>query len=375
MSSVAALSLLLAVLSTQAQKPSDSYLHLSDEGRVISGRWDVSLLDLDEVLGLDVGGDGAITWGEVRAREADIRRYVLGRLALGADGRPCELVTRDTLRIAEYTDGAYAVLAFDARCARPFTRLDVDYSLLFDSDPQHRGIVRVSSGDTDSPLVFSNSRHFAQVRLRAASPWRMAGRMVVEGALHVVSRADHLLFLVALLLPSVLRREGGGPGETTPGFASALWTLVKGVSAFTVAHALTLAAATLGWVSLPARFVGVAIALSLLALAVDNLHPLWRGTRWAVAFVLGLLHGFGFASALAEWGLSAGSLTLALLGFNLGVELGQLAWVVAFLPLAFVLRDSRLYRRAVVVGGSVAIALLAGFWAAERALGLGVPVS
>ncbi|AKQ70788.1 Membrane protein [Myxococcus hansupus] len=372
---MAALSLLLVSLSAQAQKPSDSYLHLIDKGGAIAGRWDVALQDLDEVLGLDAGGDGAITWGEVLARQADIRRYVLGRLALGADGQPCELVARDSLRIAQHSDGAYAVVAFDARCAAPVTRLDVDYSLLFDSDPQHRGIVRVGAAEEGAPLIFSASQHFARVRLRGASPWRMTGHMVVEGAVHVMTRVDHLLFLVALLLPAVLRRAPDGRWEEVSDYRLALWDLVMGVSAFTMAHALTLAAATLGWVSPPPGFTAFAIALSLLVLALDNLRPLGWGVRWVAVFVLGLLHGFGFASVLAGWGLSAGSLTLALLGFNLGVELGQLVWVAAFLPLAFALRGSALYRRAVLGGGSAAIALLAGFWLAQRVLGLGVSVT
>ncbi len=374
MSRGAVLALLLVSLSAQAQKPSDSYLHLVDTGGDIAGRWDVALQDLDEVLGLDAGGDGAITWGEVLARQADIRRYVLGRLVLGADGRPCALVARDSLHIAQHLDGAYAVVAFDARCAAPITHLDVDYSLLFDSDPQHRGIVRVGSEET-APLIFSASQHFARVRLRGTSPWRMTGHLVVEGAVHVMSRVDHLLFLVALLLPSVLRRTPEGGWEAVSDFRRALWDLVMAVSAFTVAHALTLAAATVGWVSLPPRFTTVAIALSLLVLALDNLRPLGWGVRWTVAFVLGLLHGFGFASVLAGAGLPTGQLTLALLGFNLGVELGQLVWVAAFLPLAFALRGSVLYRRAVLEGGSVAIALLASFWLAQRALGWGVSVT
>ncbi|ABF86438.1 putative membrane protein [Myxococcus xanthus DK 1622] len=373
MSRVALLSLLLVSLSAQAQKPSDSYLRLTEaDGQGVSGRWDVSLQDLDDVLGLDAGGDGAITWGEVLAREADIRSYVLGRLVLGSEGAPCALVSQGGLHIRQHSDGAYAVVDFDARCTGSAARLDVDYTLLFDHDPLHRGIVRVGARE---PLIFSVSQHFARVHLRDESPWRTAERMTVEGALHVVTRPDHLLFLFALLLPSVLRRDVDGRWVAVSGFGTALWDVVKVVSAFTVAHALTLVAATLGWASLPPRFVSIAFALGILVAALDNVRPLGWGTRWTVAFVLGLLHGFGFASVLAGMGLSAGSLALALLGFNLGVELGQVAFVAALLPLAFVLRKAPLYRRAVVVGGSVAIALLACLWLAERALGLGVSVT
>jgi hypothetical protein len=155
-------------------------------------------------------------------------------------------------------------------------------------------------------------------------------------------------------------------------FGPALRDVVKVVSAFTVAHSLTLSIASLGWVALPSRLVESAIAASVIAAALNNVLPFMRGTRWLAAFLLGLLHGFGFASVLADLGLPPGSLAVTLLGFNLGVELGQLACVAAFLPLAFALRGSLFYRRAVLVGGSAAIALLACAWLAERAFGIGL---
>ena len=100
--------------------------------------------------------------------------------------------------------------------------------------------------------------------------------------------------------------------------------------------------------------------------ALNNVWPLFRGRRWTVAFVFGLIHGFGFASVLADLGLPQGALVLALVGFNVGVELGQLAIVAVFMPLAFALRRSAFYRRVVMLGGSWTIAALAAVWLAER---------
>jgi HupE / UreJ protein len=104
--------------------------------------------------------------------------------------------------------------------------------------------------------------------------------------------------------------------------------------------------------------------------ALNNVWPLVHGRRWAVAFAFGLIHGFGFASVLADLGLPQGTLLLALVGFNLGVEAGQLAIVAAFLPLAFALRRTAFYRRGVFVGGSLLIAALAAVWLAERGFNL-----
>ena len=143
--------------------------------------------------------------------------------------------------------------------------------------------------------------------------------------------------------------------------------VLKIVTAFTVAHSITLSLAALGLVELPSRLVESAIAVSVILAALNNLRPLVLGRLWMVAFGFGLLHGFGFASALAGLGLPRDALALALVGFNLGVEAGQLAIVLVFLPVAFALRHSSLYRRQVMFGGSLLIALLASIWFIERA--------
>ena len=138
------------------------------------------------------------------------------------------------------------------------------------------------------------------------------------------------------------------------------------VTAFTAAHSITLTLATLGYVSLPSRWVESAIAASVVLAALNNVVPVFHGRRWMVAFGFGLIHGFGFASVLSDLGLPRDALALALVGFNLGVECGQLAIVALFLPLAFGLRRSWFYRRLVMAGGSLVIAALAAVWLCER---------
>ena len=149
-----------------------------------------------------------------------------------------------------------------------------------------------------------------------------------------------------------------------------LWDVFKVVTAFTVAHSITLSLAALSVISLPSRLVESAIALSVLLAALNNLWPVVGRGRWLVAFGFGLIHGFGFASVLADLGLPQGALALALLGFNLGVEVGQLAIVAAFLPMAYALRRSFFYRRVVLLGGSLLIAAVAAAWFVERAFEL-----
>jgi len=149
-------------------------------------------------------------------------------------------------------------------------------------------------------------------------------------------------------------------------FRPALINVLKIVTAFTLAHSLTLSLATLGIVRLPPRLVESTIAASVILAALNNIRPVLGERGWIVAFCFGLVHGFGFANVLVDLGLARPTLALALIGFNLGVEIGQLAIVAAFLPLAFGLRGSWVYQRLTFRFGSAVIALLAATWMMER---------
>jgi hypothetical protein len=146
--------------------------------------------------------------------------------------------------------------------------------------------------------------------------------------------------------------------------------VLKIVTAFTLAHSITLTLAALGVLAIPSRVVESVIAASVALAAANNIWPLFRGQRAGAAFAFGLLHGFGFASVLLDLGLPPSSLLLSLVGFNVGVELGQIAIVAVFLPLAYLARNTAFYRKAVLVGGSVLILAIALVWLAERVLDL-----
>ena len=189
-----------------------------------------------------------------------------------------------------------------------------------------------------------------------SSRWVTAATYLKLGIEHILLGFDHLLFVLALLILT----EG-------------TWRLVKTVTAFTIAHSMTLALATLGFVHVPARPVEAVIALSIAFVAVEIVHvrqgrtSLAARAPWLVAFVFGLLHGFGFAGALSEIGLPTGQIPVALLFFNIGVEIGQLLFVGAVLALVGLVRVRRLSLPTwLKLMPPYAIGTIAMFWVIER---------
>ncbi len=352
-----------------AHKPSDSYLTLraTQSSSDIAVRWDIALRDLDYVLQLDRDGNGELSWGEVRQRTDDITRLATSRLALSSADKACAWASTAPLALDKHSDGNYAVLSLSAQCEGLTREVKTAYSLFFDVDPTHRGLVQwIAPGSNQAQaLIFGTESASQSLALQPAGAWETLSQYVVEGVWHIWIGYDHILFLLALLLPAVLvRREGRW--EPAPRLGGAVREVFKVVTAFTLAHSITLSLAALEVVTLPSRLVESAIAASVIVAALNNLRGTLDNRRWVMAFVFGLIHGFGFASVLADLGLPQDALVLALVGFNVGVELGQLAIVAVFLPLAFWLRATRFYRVGILKGGSVWVALLAAWWLAQR---------
>jgi hypothetical protein len=353
--------------AAHAHKPSDSYLTLYADGQSLRGQWDIALRDLEYAVGLDANGDGEITWGELKAKQADVDSYALARLALRADGKPCRLTPTEHL-VDDHTDGAYIVLRFSAECGgTPYRSAEVEYSLFFDLDPTHRGLLRVERGRDSITGILGPDRPRLKLDAEGRSRLDQFADYVREGVWHIWIGFDHILFLVSLLLPSVFILQGKD-WKPAGRFRDTFWDVFRVATSFTVAHSITLSLAALSIIQLPSRLVESMIALSVVVAALNNIWPLVHDRRWAVAFGFGLIHGFGFASVLADLGLPRDALLLALVGFNVGVELGQLAIISAFLPAAYAIRSTWAYRRIVFIGGSAAIVMVASIWLAERAL-------
>jgi hypothetical protein len=303
----AALAVALSLASgwAQAHRPSDAFLTLEIREHRIEGRWEIALRDLDLALGLDRNGDHQLSWGELRTERARVEADALPALTFDGDETPC--------------------------------------------------VVRIIGPDHPQ-RTFELAGH---------SRWAAFRDYLRHGIWHIWIGYDHILFLLALLLPAVLSVcNGVWTGQAR--FGRVVQDVVAVVTSFTIAHSITLTLAALGLVRVPAIWIESAIAISVMLAALNNIVPLVERRRWALGFAFGLIHGFGFASVLGELGLPQDARLFALVAFNLGVEVGQLAIVGIALPLAFALRHTTLYRSGVRIAGSAGVAALAAIWFFQR---------
>jgi len=287
----------------------------------------------------------------VRAGRPDSRDRLLGhlrdKLALVDQGRRCEPAQG-------FVDvgGAEAdrvTLVMDFACASDVRELSIRDDLFDVLGSDHHTLAKIESGGEIRELAFATEAREARVSFAARQPSREEGSFFRLGVEHILTGYDHLLFLGALLL------RGGR-----------LLSLFKIITAFTVAHSITLALAVFGLVAVPERLVECVIAASIVYVALENVFLRDAPSqRWAVSFLFGLVHGFGFASALNPLHLPPRHLALALLGFNLGVEAGQALVVALLLPILVWMRSLRWERRAVQTA-SGAVALLGFIWFVER---------
>ena len=361
--------LLAGATRADAHLASDSYLRIEiGKTGTVTGQWDIALRDLDVAVGLDVDQDGDITWGELRAKTRDVEAYAFGRLAVVDGVGSCRL-TPTSMMVERHAGLAYAVLPFSVECPGG-GQLTLRYRLLFDIDPSHRGLLTVAAGEQVRSEVLTPEH--AEVAIDAG-PVRLIdqiGQFLRFGFEHILLGYDHLLFISVLLITAALRRPAGPAWVPIDGLGRVLAETIKTLTAFTLAHAIVLTAAVLGFVNAPARLVEPAVALTIMFAALDNIHPILPRLRWQVAFLFGLVHGLSFASALGPMRLPALGLALALASFNIGVETGQIALALLLVPIVFVLRHEAVYRRIVTPAASLAAAVLAGMWLLNRVFGL-----
>jgi hypothetical protein len=339
----------LAVRDLAAHPLQFSFVDLSATAGRLDAAITVHAFDAAHDLGL-ASEDVVFEAGFAARDGARLMMLVLARLAIRADDQPIHLTPIDATVVP---DQRAVVMRFETALARPLSRAHVS-GVLFPYDPLHQTFVRLfQDGAITQQEILTASRPAATfVAGGVQGRWDVFQRFVRSGIEHIAIGPDHVLFLVGLLL------TGGG-----------LWPLVRIVTAFTIAHSITLSLAALDLVTPPARLIEPAIALSICYVGVDNLlrGPGGRDRRAWIALVFGLVHGFGFANVLRELELPGHLLGWSLFAFNVGVEIGQLAIVIVVAgALAWIRRAHPRISRWVVVGGSMVVIWAGFFWFVER---------
>ncbi|MBX3274073.1 MAG: HupE/UreJ family protein [Sandaracinaceae bacterium] len=321
----------------------------------------VDLDPIDVAYELDVADPEHPDLDALLARADEVRAWAAGVFSMRTDGGACAVTPGEVGAVAveslRFARAVRVELAF--ACPEPRASAVFRDEAVFPTDRQHEAIVRAGGAVT----VLRVGRQEAPVGA-APSLGETLLTFLLEGAIHLFTGYDHVLFLLSLLLVA-------GELAARDGKKKAIVDVALLVTAFTVGHSVTLIAAALDVVALPSRLVESAIAASIVAVAGWNLVRLEArvGLRW-VAAAFGLVHGFGFSSVLRELLLPAGQRVVALLAFNVGIELGQLAIVLLVVPLLALAGEARWYRSAVIRGGSALIALIASWWLVERAFDL-----
>ncbi|MGP4788381.1 HupE/UreJ family protein [Psychrobacter sp. 1Y11] len=364
--------ILLAISPTlvQAHEASTAYLNLTTADTDTTAKnnynaeYEVSLRDLALLVNIDGNGDQQVSWAEVKSQQALIAQLIAAQVQLQSNGTECQ--TTDFAPLAINTRGGFNYLYsnFTLSCDAPIDNLD--YQILAGVDANHRLIL--TQADSQLPLqVLSVGQTPLGTSEGAGVGWlSIASNFLQSGVHHLLIGIDHLLFLFVLLVPAVYRRKQKqlvAVAKPKAALIEVFWI----ATSFTLAHSITLSLAALGLVSIPARFIESLIALSIAFAALNNLVPMLRVRAVYLAFVFGLIHGFGFANVLVDLPLATSERVLALLSFNVGIELGQLVFIILVFPLALLLRHTSFYKTVIFYLGSLVSIVIALWWFVERA--------
>jgi hypothetical protein len=376
----------------QAHSPDQSYIYIDVYKTKIGGRFEMTTKDLNRALNLNLPEPVALA--DLQPYVAQIQAYIKQNTEFSANGTVYP-ISFDEVEILAVEDdnmkGDFVILRYTLQNVEEIpSAIDVEYTGFFETDDKHKGMFIVGynwkagviNNEAMISLIFSPNNTKQQLSLDELSIWKGFVALVKLGIWHIWIGLDHILFIIALILPAVVRRR-----ETLTDFSivsqdvssnySNSWLpvakfkpaflyILKIVTFFTLAHSITLALAALGVINLSSRVVESIIAFSIALAALHNITPIFKGKEWMVAFVFGLFHGFGFASVLGEKGLEGDFMILSLLGFNVGVEIGQVFIICLAFPVLFLMRKLFIYPK-IVTYGSVLLILISLYWVVERA--------
>ena len=375
-----AIAVLLALPSpADAHRNDESYLYLDVGDRSLSGRVEMPYPDLRSVLGLELEGSPDELRAEITSELARLQAYAIDETSIGAQGETWEVTFDGYELLFEEASGpnglGYVVLPFVVDMTQPSVPqvLDVTFTPFLDEIDDRNNITLVANDwkrgvfdeETNELLLHTADSPSGEIDLGETSQWKNFRTSIDLGVDHIRTGPDHVFFVLALLLPSVLILVGGA-WRPSPSFAYSLLRIVLVATMFTIAHSVTFTLAGLDYLPLPpSKLVETTIALSIVAAAIHNLRPVLGHREWLIAFVFGLFHGMGFAGLVESLDIDRSTQLVSLLGRNAGIEIAQLVIILLTFPLLFLLRRTRLYMP-LFSAISIGLAVLSTIWVFER---------
>ncbi|WP_416307316.1 HupE/UreJ family protein [Neptunicella sp. SCSIO 80796] len=347
-----------------AHQMSTAYMTANmDKQGNFNGDLQVRLFDLEQAIGLDLDSNGQLVWNEVLQRQVQIESYLNQNLQLLRGTKACTVQFSAAIQISQHFNEGYLLVPLQAHCAAS-GGFSINYTAIFAEDADHKLLLNISAPHTRISRVISSRQQ--QVDFDLGNNQWLSGAMeyIYQGILHIWIGTDHILFLMALLLTCALQRKNKRWVEIDQ-ISQIIKDTAWIVTTFTLAHSITLTATAMDWISLNSRWIELGIAVSVLLAALNNIKPGVLKLGW-LTFAFGLLHGMGFASVLAEVGLPDNQKLLAVLTFNIGVEIGQLTILAIVIPVLIMLRSKTWYQRYGVTAASLVIMIFAAQWSIER---------
>ncbi len=316
------------------------------------------------------------TTADIAAIEGAVRSYNSDNLSIVSDdGTQWDITFTGEVDTLETENQIYAAFLFDIETV--FDSAPRIFEVTFDGivrDETHFASVVMrtdpvtgtflNEGEAVPGFIDANNPTLA-INLDDPNMWKAFTGTVSLGMEHIFIGTDHILFILVLLLPAVMLFSLTDGWRPVPTFKDGLWRVLKIATAFTIAHSITLTLGGLEIIELPSKLVETVIALSIIATAFHNLRPVFANREALIAFAFGIFHGFGFAGLLSDLGIGRGQRVLSLLGFNIGVEIGQ-AFIILLLFGTLFLLSRTVFYPFVLRYGSIVLAAIAGIWAIER---------
>lgn len=345
-------------LPAEAHRSYESYLTLrmGDQPELV---WEIETDNFESLFNLDDNGNEIISWGELLAHQEELLAYAFEHIRLTFDQQRLPLDVQQVV-VNRKDDQTYLIIHFDLPNAFRPQLLGIEYRLFFDIDKQQRLLLNVQSNLEGAVYPLSPQKTRLEVDIKTNNLWFQVVQFTREGIHHLFIGTDHIAFLLMLVLARFSLQHN------IRSVRDVSLSLFKLITAFSVAHTLTLFLAAMGWVRIPVSWVELVIALTVVFAACANISGRASVLSWQMAFVFGLVHGFGFANVLAEINLQQGQFIVLLLSFNLGLEIAQLILMLAVFPLLFWLRKfARWYGRLTTLCSGATV-LLALSWVVQR---------